>query len=81
MKLHKIAPSSSASEQTIFNNLQSQTAWVGQKYFGADSLAGENTKLRYGHAFKQPKDGDEISIQLEEQADFASLGHEVPLSS
>ncbi|PLW48875.1 hypothetical protein PCANC_07514 [Puccinia coronata f. sp. avenae] len=81
MKLHKIAPSSSASEQTIFNNLQSQTAWVGQKYFGADSLAGENTKLRYGHAFKQPKDGDEISIQLEEQADFASLGHEVPLSN
>jgi hypothetical protein len=80
MKLHKMPITSSANSQTILNNLQSQTAWVSQKYFGVDETASEK-KLRYGHALKQPKEGEDVSIQMIEEAELASAGHEVPLSS
>ncbi|KAI9615587.1 hypothetical protein H4Q26_011529 [Puccinia striiformis f. sp. tritici PST-130] len=72
MKLHKMPATSSASSQTILNNLQSQTAWVSQKYFGSEEAAGDK-KFRYGHALKQTKEGEDVSIQMIEEADLASL--------
>jgi len=80
MKLHKMPPGSPESAQTILSNLQSQTAWVNQKYFGTDDASGAQ-RPRYGHAFKQPKEGDEISIQMVEEIELATAGHEVPLSN
>jgi len=87
MKLHKISnnsPSAAIAQQTMLNNLQSQTAWLSQKYLGGIDQSDDHNsfvqkKFRYGHGVKDLN--GEVSIQMVDEEDLASAGHDVPLTN
>ncbi|KAH9809009.1 aspartic peptidase domain-containing protein [Melampsora americana] len=82
MKLHKMPASSSFNSQIALNNLQSQAAWLNQKYFGdLDSNGFAQKKFRYGRPVKGKGQKGEMNIQMIEEEEFEAVNHDVPLSN
>lgn len=82
MKLHKMPASSSFNSQTALNNLQSQAAWLNQKYFGdLDGNGFAQKKFRYGRPAQGKGQKGEMNIQMIEEEEFEAVNHDVPLSS
>lgn len=89
LKLQKMPLSSSFNSNALLNNIQSQAAWLNQKYFGSpDSQDGSNgyvqKKFRYGRPLAGQKSKNtkgEVNIQMIEEEEFEAVNHDVPLSS